>query len=79
VGPWPSSLVVASDQVITAQYEEVVLAWLERPLRMENGLVEPSLEAHLPKGLYIARTLVQDCRELLVHERIPLAHCEPVT
>jgi hypothetical protein len=26
VGPWPSSLVVASDQVITAQYEEVVLA-----------------------------------------------------
>jgi hypothetical protein len=31
---------------------------LENPLGIENGLVEPSPEAHVPKGNYIARTLV---------------------
>lgn len=27
---------------------------------MENGLAEPSPEAHAPEGLYIARTLARD-------------------
>jgi hypothetical protein len=40
------------------------MAWLERRPRVENGLVELSLEAHLLEGLYIARTLVQDHWEL---------------
>jgi hypothetical protein len=31
VGPWASSLVLASDQVIHAQCEEVVVARLESP------------------------------------------------
>jgi hypothetical protein len=40
-----------------AQCEQVVMA------RMENGLVEPSPQANPPKGIYIARTLVQDCHQ----------------
>jgi hypothetical protein len=44
----PSSLVVASDQVIPAQCEGPVMAQLESPHRMENALLEPTLEAHPP-------------------------------
>jgi hypothetical protein len=59
------------------------MARLESPLGVENGLVEPSPQAHPPEGIYIARTFVQDCREVPVkvlnamhretkaHERIP--------
>jgi hypothetical protein len=50
-GPQPSSLVVASDQVILAQCKGAMMARLENPLGMENGLVRPSLEAHTPEGL----------------------------
>jgi hypothetical protein len=64
--PLPSSLVVANDQVIPAQCEGVVMAWLESPLRVENCLVVPRPEAHLPEGLYMSRTLVRDCREVPV-------------
>jgi hypothetical protein len=57
---------------------------------VENGLVDLSQEAHLPKGLYIARTLVRDRQEVPVRFVIftcdqkftkgsPLAHCEVVT
>jgi hypothetical protein len=55
--PWPSSLVVASEQAVPAQCDGVVMAQLECPLRVEDGLIEPSLEAHAPEGIYIARTL----------------------
>jgi hypothetical protein len=60
-------------------------------LKVENGLIESSLEAYLPKGLYIARTLVLDCWKVPVrvlsatrHDQkltkgSPLAHCEQVT
>jgi hypothetical protein len=34
--------------------------------RVENGLVEPSPEAHQPDELYIAMTLVRDRREVPV-------------
>jgi hypothetical protein len=37
------------------------MAQLESPLGEENGLVEPSVEAHAPEGLYTARTLVRGC------------------
>jgi hypothetical protein len=50
--PWPSSLVVADDKVIPAQYEGVVMAQLENPLGVENCLVELSPEAHAPEGLH---------------------------
>jgi hypothetical protein len=50
--PRPSSLVVAKDQVIPAQCEGVVMVQLESPLGVENGLVEPSPEAHPPEGLH---------------------------
>jgi hypothetical protein len=56
--PWPSSLVMGNDQVIPAQCEGLVMARFESTLGVENGLIEPSLEAHAPKGLYIARILV---------------------
>jgi hypothetical protein len=59
-------LVVANDQVIPAQCEEVVMARLQSPLGVENWLVEPSPEAHPPKGLYMARTLVRDRPEVPV-------------
>jgi hypothetical protein len=35
----------------------VVMGQLESPLRVENGLIEPSPDAHASDGLYIARTL----------------------
>jgi hypothetical protein len=56
-----------------------------------NGLVNLSPEAHLPEGLFIARTLVQDHREVSVrvlnatyHDQkltkgSAFANCEPVT
>jgi hypothetical protein len=67
------------------------MARMKNPLGVENGLVEPSQQAHPPEGIYIARTLVQDRQE--VPARVlnpthrdqklargsPLAHCEPVT
>jgi hypothetical protein len=63
-GSRPSSLVVANDHVIRAQCEGMVMAELESPLGVENGLVEPSPEAHPPEGLYVARNLVRDRREV---------------
>jgi hypothetical protein len=54
--PSLSSLVVASDQVMPAQCEGVVMTQLKSPHGVENDLVEPSPEAHLPEGIYIART-----------------------
>jgi hypothetical protein len=65
-GPRPSSLVVAKNQVIPAQCEGILMARLESPLRVENDLVELSPQAHPSEGIYIARTLVQDRREVLV-------------
>jgi hypothetical protein len=65
-GPRPSSVVVAKDQVISKQCEGVVMARLEFPLGVVDGLVEPSPEAHAPEGLYVARTSVRDRRELPV-------------
>jgi hypothetical protein len=88
--PHPS-LVVANDHVIPAQYEGIVMARMENPLGVENGLVEPSPQAHPPEGIYIARTLVQDHQEVPVRvlnathrdQKLTrgslLAHCEPVT
>jgi hypothetical protein len=65
-GPRPSGLVVAKDQVIPAQCEKVVMARMESPLRVENGLVEPNPQTHQPEGIYVARTLVQDRQEVPV-------------
>jgi hypothetical protein len=90
VGARPSSLVVAEDQVIPAQCEGLVMAGLESPLGVENGLVEPSLEAHMPEGLHSQDPGPRppestfegpECCPLRpeAHERILLAHCEPVT
>jgi hypothetical protein len=77
-GPCPSSLVVAKDHVIPTQCEGIVMAWMENPLSVENGLVELSPQAHPPEGIYIARTLFQDRQSLEcypsgseAHERIP--------
>jgi hypothetical protein len=55
---------VASGQVIPAQCNKVVRAWLESPLGAPNGLVKHNLETHHPKGLYIARNLVQTWQEV---------------
>jgi hypothetical protein len=63
-GPRPSSLVVAKDHAILAQCEGIVMARMENPLGVENGLVEPSPQAHPPEGIYVARTLVQDRQEV---------------
>jgi hypothetical protein len=63
-GPCPSSLVVAKDKVIPARCEGIIIARLESPIGVENGLVEPSPQAHPPEGIYIARTLVQDRQEV---------------
>jgi hypothetical protein len=62
------------------------------PLGVENGLLEPSPETHPPEGLYIARTLARDRREVLLWVRNAtlrnqqkltkgshLTHSEPVT
>jgi hypothetical protein len=40
VEPRPSSLVVADDHVIPAHCEGIVMARIENPLEVENGLVE---------------------------------------
>jgi hypothetical protein len=89
-GPRPSSLVVAKDHIITAQCEGTVMARMENPLRVENGLVEPNPQAHPPAGIYVARTLVQDRQEVPVRvlnatlqdqeltRGSTLAQCEPV-
>jgi hypothetical protein len=82
---------VAEDQVIPAQCEGIVMARLESPLGVESGLVELSPQARPPQGIYIARSLVQERREVPVRvlntthrdqklaRGSPLAHCEPVT
>ncbi|XP_023723638.1 uncharacterized protein LOC111873286 [Cryptotermes secundus] len=89
-GPSPSGLVVAKDMIPT-ECEGIVMARMENPLGVENGLVEPSSHVHPPEGIYIARTVVQDCQEVPVRvlnvthwdqklmRGSPLAHCEPVT
>jgi hypothetical protein len=60
-------------------------------LRVESDLAEQSPKACPPKGIYIARTLVQDHQDVPVrvlngthHDQVLtrgflLAHCEPVT
>jgi hypothetical protein len=60
------------------------------PLGVENCLIEPSPEVHVPEGLYIARTLVRDQQEVpmrvlntTLHDQklargFPVARCEPV-
>jgi hypothetical protein len=48
------------------------------PLGVENGLIEPSLEAHAPEGLYIASTLIRDCQEVTVMV-LNATHCEQLT
>jgi hypothetical protein len=42
------------------------MAWLKRPLGVENGPVKPSPEDHAPKLLHIACTLVRDRLGVLV-------------
>jgi hypothetical protein len=44
------------------------MARLESPLGIENGQVEESPQAHLPEGIYIARTLVRDRRDVPVRD-----------
>ncbi|XP_023716570.1 uncharacterized protein LOC111869344 [Cryptotermes secundus] len=90
-GPRPSSLVDAKDNVNPAQSEGIVMAKMENHLGVENGLVEPSPQAQPTEGIYVVRTLVQDCQEVPVRvmnvthkdqnlrRGSPLAHCEPVT
>jgi hypothetical protein len=79
------------DQIIPARCEDIIMARLESPLGVENGLVQPRPQAYTPEGIYIARTLVQDRQEVPVRvlnathrdqklrSGFPLAHCEPVT
>jgi hypothetical protein len=93
-GPWPSSLVVAKHQVMPAQCEGIVMAGLESPFGVENGLVEPSPQAHPLEATYITETLVPrppggtgeglECcpaahRNQKLMRGSPGAHCEPVT
>jgi hypothetical protein len=47
---------VVKDQEIPAQCEGIVIAGLESPFGVENGLVEPSLQAHPLEAIYIIRT-----------------------
>jgi hypothetical protein len=54
-GARPSSLTVAEGHVIPAQCEGIVIARMENPRGVENGLVETSPQAHPPEGIYIAR------------------------
>lgn len=49
---------MANVQVIPLQWEEAVMAQLEGPGGVENGLAELCLEAHAPEGLYTDTTLV---------------------
>jgi hypothetical protein len=58
--PRPSNMVAAKDQVVPARSEGIVMAKLESPLGVENGLVESSPKARPPDGIYVARTLVRD-------------------
>jgi hypothetical protein len=58
VEPQPCNLVVGNDQVILAQCEGVVMAQLESPIGVENGLIETNPGAHDPEGLCISRTFV---------------------
>jgi hypothetical protein len=51
VGPHQSSLAVTNNQAKPAQCKAVLMAQLDSPLGVENGLVEPSWEFHAPKGL----------------------------
>jgi hypothetical protein len=67
------------------------MARLENSVGVENGLVEPSPQAHPPEGIYIASTLVQGRQEVLVRvlnathrdqtltRRSFLAHCKTAT
>jgi hypothetical protein len=55
---------VAKDKLILAQCEGLVMAKLEIPFGVEIGLVEPSPQAHPYEGLYIARNLIRDRREV---------------
>jgi hypothetical protein len=64
--PHPSSLVLTKDQVIPVRWEEITIARFESLLGVENGLVEPSPQAHPPDGIYIARTLVPNHQEVPV-------------
>jgi hypothetical protein len=48
-----------------------------QPLGVGNGLREPRLETHNPEGTYIARTLVQDRRE--VPARVMNTTCQDQT
>jgi hypothetical protein len=66
-----------------------VVAQLESSLGMENGIIELSLEAYTPEGLY-TQDPSRESAEGTCHspgcclsrpdtnEGIPLAHCEPV-
>jgi hypothetical protein len=54
------------DQGIASQCEVAVITRLERHLGAENGLVELRPETHIPKSLYIGRTLVRNRREMPV-------------
>jgi hypothetical protein len=83
-------MVVAKDQTIPAQCEGTVMGRLERLVGVESGIVEPRPQAHLPKGIYIAQTLVQECQEVPItvlnathHDQKlargpPLSYCESV-
>jgi hypothetical protein len=84
-------LVVAKDQIIPEQCEGIVMARLQSQLGVVNEVVETSLQAPMPEGICIARSLVQHRQGMTVsvlnathHEqkltrRSPLAQCEPVT
>jgi hypothetical protein len=90
-GTHPPCLVAAKDHVTPAQSEGIVMARMENPLGVENGLVEPNPQAHPLEGIYITRTLDQDrrevpvkvlnatCRDQKLTRGCPLVHCEPVT
>jgi hypothetical protein len=44
----------------TCTVRGIVMARLQRPPGVENGLIQPSPQAHPPEGTYTARTLVQE-------------------
>lgn len=60
----PYGGLVASERMIPVQCNKVLRAWLASPLGVPSGLVEPSLETCHPKGLSIARILVQTRQEV---------------
>jgi hypothetical protein len=67
------------------------MARLEIPLGAGDVLIEPSWKAHIPEGIYEARTLVRDRREVPIRimntticaqtlaKGFSLGSCEPVT